>query len=306
MYRLPAIVGWKIKDSTTYIEPVDLMQSQSFLDARGIEDRPASRAFGLEFAAPREQLRLMNLRIVFHFLALLTIVSQCQTVMAGGVPAAPTGTDLYKLGPDSKRQEGVPQGKILTNQITSQVYEGRVFTNRVYVPAQYDGSSPAAVMVFQDGNGYIREFQDNGSPGAWCVGMVFDNLIHKKQMPVTIGIFIDPSSPQDRSMEYDTLSDRYARFLIEEMLPEVGKSYKLTLDPDGRAIAGLSSGAICAFTVAWERPDAFRKVASFYGSFTSIAYRPGTNNQPVVFGGEIYPTLIRRTPIKPLTIFIQD
>ena len=246
----------------------------------------------------------MNHSFSFYLLPLLAIVCFGHNALAGGQP--PAGTDQYTLGPDSKRQEGVPKGKILTNQITSQVYDGRVFTYRLYVPSQYDGTSPAAVMIFQDGNGYIRESQDNGSPGAWCIGVVFDNLIQKKQMPVTIGIFIDPSSQQDRSMEYDTLSDRYARFLIDEVLPEVGKSYKLTSDPDGRAIAGLSSGAICAFTVAWERPDAFRKVASFYGSFTSIAYRPGTSNQPAISGGEIYPTLIRRTPIKPLTIFIQD
>ncbi len=121
--------------------------------------------------------------------------------------------------------------------------------------------------------------------GTIRVPTVFDNLIHRGEMPVTIGIFINPGGLKDganenarrrgnRSFEYDTLSDRYARFLLEEILPEVGKTYRLTDDPEGRAIQGNSSGGICAFTVAWERPDAFRKVVSYIGSFTSIAYRP--------------------------------
>ena len=147
-------------------------------------------------------------------------------------------TDQYVLGPDSKPQEGMPKGKLTAATVTSKVYPGVTFKYQVYVPAQYDGAKPAAVMVFQDGNNYVRE------PGAWHVPVVFDNLIAKHEMPVTIGIFIDPSSQQQRSMEYDTLSDAYARFLIDEVLPEVGKTYKLTSDPEGRAIAGFSSGAI--------------------------------------------------------------
>ena len=214
-------------------------------------------------------------------------------------PAKPA-TDLYVIGPDSQPQDGVPKGKVTKAQITSQVYDGAVFNYQVYVPAQYDAAKPAAVFVGQDGGNFVRE------PGAWHVPIVFDNLIHKREMPVTIGIFIDPSSQQQRSMEYDTLSDRYARFLIEEVLPEVGKSYQLTKDPEGRAISGFSSGAICAFTVAWQRPDEFRKVVSFFGSFTGIAFRPATTNRPVQLGGDSYPTLIRRSAPKPLKIFIQD
>jgi enterochelin esterase family protein len=218
--------------------------------------------------------------------------------------AAPPGTDLYTLGPDSKPQEGVPKGKLIKAQITSKIYDGRVFTYQVYVPAQYDPAKPAALMVFQDGSNYVREVQPNGQPGAWFVHVVFDNLIHKKEMPVTIGVFVDPTS--QRSQEYDSLGDRYARFLIEDLLPEVGKSWNITKDPEGHAISGFSSGAICAFTVAWERPDQFRKITTFFGSFTSIAWRPARGDQPAASGGEIYPTLIRRTPIKPLKIFIQD
>jgi len=102
------------------------------------------------------------------------------------------------------------------------------------------------------------------------------------------------------------MSDAYSRFIVDEILPEVGKSYTLTTDPAGRAIGGASSGAICAFTVAWHRPDQFRNVISFIGSYTSIGYRPAANGQPMLPGGDLYPTLIRKTPIKPIKVFLQD
>jgi enterochelin esterase family protein len=216
--------------------------------------------------------------------------------------------DDYTLGPDSMRQDGVPHGTVI--RFTN--YHSKVFTNTVrdwwiYVPAQYDSAKPACVMVFQDGGGYVS------TNGSYRVPTVFDNLIHKKQMPITIGIFINPgdrerapgeaprrrpdgrpASPSNRSFEYDSLGDLYARFLIEEILPEVGKEYKLTTDPEGRAICGASSGGICAFTVAWERPDQFRKVLSTIGSFTNIR------------GGHVYPSLIRKTERKPVRVFLQD
>ena len=205
----------------------------------------------------------------------------------------------YKLGPDSERHEGVPQGKVTNHEWKSQVFADTVREYFVYVPAQYDGSKPAAVMVFQDGHNYVNE------KGDFRVPIVFDNLIAKGQMPVTIGIFINPGhkgadtpksgwKANNRSFEYDTLSDQYARFLIEEILPEVGKQYKLTSEASQRAICGISSGGICAFTVAWERPDAFSKVLSHVGSFTNIR------------GGHNYQALIRKTPAKPIRVFLQD
>ena len=160
------------------------------------------------------------------------------------------------------------------------------------MPAQYDPKQPACVMVFQDGKGYVDP------KGSFRVPTVFDNLIHKKEMPVTIGIFINPGSntrrTQRRSYEYDTLSDQYARFLEKEILPEVEKHYNLRHDPIGRAIGGISSGGICSFTVAWERPDLFSKVLSHVGSFTNIR------------GGDVYPGKIRKTPRKPIRVFLQD
>jgi len=168
----------------------------------------------------------------------------------------------------------------------------------VYVPAQYDGSKPAAVMVFQDGQWYVDE------KGQWRTPVVFDNLIHRKEMPVTIGIFITPGAyppakegqkpRSNRSFEYDSLSDQYARFLLEEMLPEVGKTYTLSKEAKDRAICGISSGGICAWTVAWERPNEFSKVLSHVGSFTNIR------------GGHNYHALIRKTPNKPIRIWMQD
>jgi enterochelin esterase-like enzyme len=205
----------------------------------------------------------------------------------------------FKLGPDSERQADVPQGKVTKHEHESRVFEGTKREYFVYVPAQYKPDQAAAVMVFQDGHTYV------GEKGDFRATVVMDNLIAKGEMPVTIGIFINPGHKGDakidspwkannRSFEYDTLSDQYAKFLLDEILPEVGKSYKLTDDPNRRAICGISSGGICAFTVAWERPDAFRKVLSHVGSFTNIR------------GGHVYPALIRKTENKPLRIFLQD
>ncbi len=208
--------------------------------------------------------------------------------------------DDYTLGPDSMPQAGVPVGRVEGPLL----FKSQVFTNTlreywVYVPAQYMAEKPACVMVFMDGHKYVKTNEE------YRVPVVFDNLIARKEMPVTIAIFITPGHrgeemPADRwkgsnrSFEYDSLGDAYARFLLDEMLPEVGRKHNLTKDPEGRAVCGVSSGGICAFTVAWERPDQFRKVMSHIGSFTNIR------------GGHVYPALIRKTPPKSLRIFLQD
>lgn len=204
----------------------------------------------------------------------------------------------YAPGPDAMVKEGVPRGKVTQHQWTSRIFPGTVRDYWVYVPAQYDGKTPACVIVLQDGGGFVKE------DGSFRAPTVFDNLIHAGEMPVTIGIFINPGvvpaakegqqPRKNRSFEYDSLGDLYARFLIEEILPEVAKTHHLSTNPDARAIGGNSSGAICAFTVAWERPDAFRKVISHIGSFTNIR------------GGHVYPALIRKTEPKPLRVFLQD
>lgn len=207
--------------------------------------------------------------------------------------------DQYVLGPDSQVKPGVPQGKV-TQHIwnNSKIFPGTTRDWWVYVPAQYDAAKPANVMVFCDGGGFVKP------DGQFRAPVVFDNLIAAGEMPVTIGIFINPGvfgeakdgqKPRsNRSFEYDSLGDLYARFLLEEILPEVAKTYKLTDDPEGRAICGNSSGGICAFTVAWERPDAFRKVVSHIGSFTNIR------------GGHVYPALVRKAEKKPIRVFLQE
>ncbi len=240
-----------------------------------------------------------------RLLVLLTLLSlsigPLARVTGQGQKKAPSPDDQYVPGPDSKEQPGVPKGEVTKYSWNeSKVYPGTVRDYWVYVPKQYDPAKPACVYVSQDGILYEAP-------------KVFDNLIHRKEMPVTIGIFIQPgeipykegeekkkrpdgrAAPRrNRSAEYDTLSDTYARFLLEEILPEVGRKYNLTKDPEGRCIAGSSSGGICAFTVCWERPDEFRKCFTTVGSFTNIR------------GGNKYPELVRSSPKKPIRMFQQD
>ncbi len=203
----------------------------------------------------------------------------------------------YSLGPDSLPQNGVPRGEVIQDQWTSErSYPGTHRTCWIYVPKQYDGTAPACLMVFQDGGLYL-------SPESG-ITTALDNLIHKGEMPVTIGLFVNPghSTPENpgvgradnRSAEYDTLSDRYAAFLIDELIPVALKPYSLVDDRAGRAICGMSSGGICAFTAAWERPDYFSKVVSHCGSFTNIR------------GGHNYPSLIRQSDARPIRVFLQS
>ena len=204
--------------------------------------------------------------------------------------------EVYTDQPELAEQPGVPKGKLTPQKPwESKIFAGSTRQWWIYVPAQYKDDQPACVMVFQDGGGYTS-----------FVPTVFDNLIAKGDMPVTVAIFINPGNGGEagrgqRSLEYDTLSDRYARFLLEEILPEVEKTVKLRHDPESRAIAGISSGGICAWTVAWERPDEFRKVLSWVGSFTNIA--SGKTRRE---GGHNYEALIRKTPKKPIRVFLQD
>jgi len=201
--------------------------------------------------------------------------------------------------PDAVAKEGVPKGTV----VSMPVFESKVFPNTIrdwsiYVPAQYKPETPAALMVFQDGEGM------KGEKGRWRVPIVFDNLIARGDMPPTIAVFINPGHNKDkprvqgkhsnRGFEYDSLGDRYARFLLEEIIPEVRKKYTISDDPEMHAIGGSSSGAICAFTAAWERTDFFRKVYSSVGSFTNLR------------GGNVYPSLVRKTEQKPIRVYMSD
>lgn len=203
--------------------------------------------------------------------------------------------EVYTAPPESKKQPGVPEGKLIQMpKWESKIFAGTTRDWWVYVPAQYKAESPACVMVFQDG-----QSAKNYTP------VIFDNMIAKGEIPVTVGIFLAPGTLSDgksnRSFEYDTLSDQYARFLLEEILPEVEKTYKLRHDAASRAIGGISSGGICAWTVAWERPNEFSKVLSWVGSFTNI-------QQGATFreGGHNYEAMVRKAPKRPIRIFMQD
>ncbi len=205
----------------------------------------------------------------------------------------------YPLTADSKPQPDVPKGTVTQHRWeSSEVYPGTTRDYWVYVPAQYEPSKAACLMVFQDGRGYVNQ---NGHSR---VPTVFDNLIHQGEMPVTIGVFVNPGvipatrpggkSRSNRSFEYDSLGPRYATFLIDEFLPAVTGDYNLVDHPEARGVVGISSGGICAFTAAWERPDYFSKVISYIGSFTNIR------------GGHVYPALIRKTEPKPIRVFLQE
>ena len=206
----------------------------------------------------------------------------------------------YPLDSASLEQQGVPKGEILKFSFnSSKIFQGTTREYWVYVPVQYEPTSPACVYVNQDG---IQ----------WKAPIVFDNLIYRKEMPVTIGVFVMPGRVPaqntqisldrfNRSFEYDGLGDAYARFILDEILPEVekqktsdGRAIHLSKNGNDRAIGGSSSGAICAFTAAWERPNAFSRVFSAIGTYVGLR------------GGDRYSTLIRKTEPKPIRIYLQD
>lgn len=200
---------------------------------------------------------------------------------------------------DAKTDAAVPKGEVTKYTFDqSKVFPGTTREYSIYVPKQYDPAKPACVYVNQDGVQY-------NAP------QVFDELIHKKEMPVTIGVFINPGivkAPSEkaldrfnRSYEYDGLGDNYARFLLDELLPDVetkkaadGRAIRLSKSGNDRCIAGASSGAICAWTAAWERPDAFSRVFSVVGTYVGLR------------GGNAYPTLVRKYEPKPIRIFLED
>lgn len=221
------------------------------------------------------------------------------------MPPGPNPNSQYRLGPDSMPQEGVPKGEIRGPfVIQSNVYPGTQHTYWVYVPQQYDPAVPTALMVFQDGQAFKDENGDLRTQN------VMDNLIYRREIPVMIGVFINPGRRPDqvepspatgwgdgttnRGIEYNTPDDKYARVITEELLPALNKDYNISKDPEMRGIGGSSSGAIAAFAVAWERPNEFRKVLSNVGSFTNLQ------------GGYVYPERVLASEKKPIRVFLCD
>jgi len=203
----------------------------------------------------------------------------------------------YTLGPDSLPQPGAPKGTVTKYKLNpGKFYPGTPHDYSIYVPAQYDAAKPTPFMIFFDGNGSINSNEHAPT--------VFDNLIARHELPPMIGIFIDPgvlpaASDQaqnrfERVFEYDSLSDRYASFLIEEVIPAVAAKYNVSHDPNDRGLFGASTGAVCAFAAAWNRPDQFRRVISLIGTYVAMK------------GADSLPALIRKTEPKPIRIFLQD
>ena len=201
-------------------------------------------------------------------------------------------------------QDGVPKGEIRGPfTLPSGVYPGTQHTYWVYVPAQYDSASPASLIIFQDGQAFKNEDGDLRAQN------VMDNLIYRREIPVMIGVFINPGrtpeqpepNPRDwgdrttnRPTEYNTPDDKYAQVITEELMPVLYKEYNISRDPEQHGIGGASSGAIAAFAVAWERPNEFRKVLSIVGSFVNLR------------GGHVYPERVLESAKKPIRIFLCD
>ncbi len=233
-----------------------------------------------------------TLRLLFFLLA-------GGALFGSGVRPALAQTQ-YLIGPHSQKQAGVPQGKTFGFDLTAspKYYPGAKSTITVYVPSQYTPDKPACLCVGLDGPNYLPQ-------------TVFDNLIFHKQMPVTVGVFISsgtvtkPGTNEplrfDRCYQFDSTNDTFARFLTEEVLPAVerhatpdGQPIHLSADPNDHMIYGGSSGGVCAWTAAWQRPDLFRRVFTAIGTYVGMR------------GADTYPTLVRKTEPKPIRIFLQD
>jgi enterochelin esterase-like enzyme len=232
------------------------------------------------------------------------LVAAFTLAMAAQTPAPPNTDAYYHLSPDSLPQDGVPKGEIKGPfTLPSEAYPGTQHTYWVYVPKQYDAKVPAALMIYNDGQAYMNP---EGDVRAFNV---MDNLIYRREIPVMIGVFINPGRRPDqpepdakewgdkttnRPQEYNALDDKYAKVICDELLPVLYKEYNISKDPDMHGIGGASSGGIAAFTVAWQRPAQFHKVLSIVGSFTNIR------------GGHEYADLVRKSDRKPIRIFMQD
>jgi enterochelin esterase family protein len=202
------------------------------------------------------------------------------------------------LAPEAYEHSGVPRGKLTEKMVhTSKIYDGMVSDYWVYTQAQYNPSTPAPLMVFQDGQGPANRERSS-------VQIVIDNLTDQKKIPPLVCVFISPGmkgQQRMRSIEYDTMNDTYARFLRDEILPEVYRHYNVRRDAYSRGITGSSSGGICSFNVAWRQPDQFSRVLTWVGSYASIQWHQGE-----IDGGNVFPFLVRKSPKRNIRVWMQD
>jgi enterochelin esterase-like enzyme len=234
----------------------------------------------------------------------LALAATVSFVAFAQAPAEPDTNVYYQASPDSVVMKGVPQGQVKGPfTLPSHAYPGTQHTYWVYVPAQYDPKVDASLMIFNDGQAFMA------MDGDVRAQVVMDNLIYRRELPVMIGVFINPGRRPDqpepnlkewgdrttnRPTEYNVLDDKYASVIVDELLPVLYKEYNISREPARHGIGGTSSGAIAAFTVAWQRPDHFRKVLSNVGSFVNLR------------GGHAYPDIIRKSNKKPLRVFLVD
>jgi enterochelin esterase family protein len=265
-----------------------------------VADSPAPATVSIDLQPPAAMARIEGSNFWMLLTKMRTGVTHQYQMYADGKPLGARG-DAVGYNPDSYPKPGVPKGKVTEKRtIVSKIYDGMKADYWIYASPGVDPSAPSALMVWQDGQGVIGEFS------RIRLFTVTENLVHEKLMPPIVHVMIAPGTSTDgramRSIEYDTVSDRYPRFLMEEVLPEVEKMYKLRQDGYSRAIAGESSGGICAFNAAWLMPDKFSRVHSGVGSFTSIQWHPQDKQE----GGDIYPFRVRRDPKKNIRVWMSD
>jgi enterochelin esterase-like enzyme len=250
------------------------------------------------------QLILVFFAALFASRADLAQSAPAASTSQSPVPLTPDPDAFYHLGPDSLTQVAVPKGEIRGPfSLPSNAYPGTQHTYWVYVPAQYDAATTASLMIFNDGQAFMGPDGDMRAPN------VMDNLIFRRELPVMIGVFINPGRRPDqpepnasewgdnttnRRVEYNSLDDKYARVIVDELMPVLYKQFNISKDPGRHGIGGSSSGAIAAFTVAWQRPDEFQIVLSNVGSFVDLR------------GGNAYPEIIRKSDRKAIRIFLCD
>ena len=264
-----------------------------------IRDSPSAVSISIDGApdVPLQQVPGSSLWMLLT--KMRTGVTHSYQFSADGKPLG-ARSDAVGYNPDSYPKPGVPKGKVSEKHtIVSKIYDGMTSDYWVYASPGVDPAVPAALMVWQDGQGMIGEYSSSR------LFTVTENLVAQKLLPPIVHVMIQPGQLNGRAMrsiEYDTVSDRYARFLMEEVLPEVEKTYKLRPDGYSRAIAGVSSGGICAFNVAWIMPDKFSRVHSGVGSFTSIQWRPQDKQE----GGNVYPFMVRKQPKRNIRVWMSD
>jgi enterochelin esterase family protein len=262
---------------------------------------PADAAVSINEAAPAPMTRIAGSDLWYLLAKLRAGTTHSYQFYAGGGPMGARG-DIPGYNPDSYPKPGVPRGKLSQKLVVkSRIYDGMTADYWIYASPGVEAAAPSPLMVWQDGN---TLWQDLG--GSTRLFTVVENLVHQKLIPPMVHVLIAPGvSPEGRAMrsiEYDTVSDRYGRFLLEEVLPEVEKTYKLRQDGYSRAIGGRSSGGICSFNVAWFFPEKFARVHSSIGSYTSIQWRP----QEKVEGGNVYPFKVRKEPKRNIRVWLSD